>query len=128
MLYIWTQINITMLKRFICYIILFVFFSTPSWGNINFHQLDIKSGISDNFIQSIVKDQFGFMWFATRNGVNRYDGYRFKHYTTIELGAYNNDVEWIAEDGAGTLWLKTPVNYCYYNRETAEFLNSLNLP
>ena len=117
-----------MLKRFICYIILFVFFSMPSWGNINFHQLDIKSGISDNFIQSIVKDQFGFMWFATRNGVNRYDGYRFKHYTTIELGAYNNDVEWIAEDGAGTLWLKTPVNYCYYNREKDEFINSIHLP
>ena len=60
--------------------------------------------------------------------MNRYDGYRFKHYTTVELGAYNNDVEWVAEDGAGVLWLKTPVNYCYYNRETDEFVNTIHLP
>ena len=117
-----------MLKHLLYYLILFVFIPVPSWGNINFHQLDIKSGISDNFIQSIVKDQYGFMWFATRNGVNRYDGYSFKHYTTIELGAYNNDVEWIAEDASGTLWLKTPVNYCYYNREKDVFMNSIHLP
>ena len=104
-----------MLKHLLYYLILFVFIPVPSWGNINFHQLDIKSGISDNFIQSIVKDQYGFMWFATRNGVNRYDGYSFKHYTTIELGAYNNGLEWIAEAASGQLWLKNPVTDGYSN-------------
>ena len=116
------------MKHRIHSILLFLLFPLFIWGNLNFHQLDIKTGISDNFIQDIVKDQYGFMWFATQNGVNRYDGYRFKHYMTIELGAYNNDVEWIAEDGSGLLWLKTPVNYCYYNREKDEFVNSIEIP
>lgn len=69
--------------------------------------------MSDNYIQAIERDKYGFMWFATRDGLNRYDGYHFKTYTTLRQGAYNNSVEWVAEDAAGNIWIKTPVNYCF---------------
>ena len=84
---------------------------------LNFRNIDVQSGISDNYIQSILRDKYGFMWFATLNGLNRYDGYQFKHYTTTQLGSYNNDVESILEDASGTIWIKGPVSYYYYNRE-----------
>lgn len=35
-------------------------------NEINFHQLGVKTGMSDNYIQAIEQDQYGFMWFATR--------------------------------------------------------------
>ena len=84
---------------------------------LNFRNIDVQSGISDNYIQSILRDKYGFMWFATLNGLNRYDGYQFKHYTTTQLGSYNNDVESILEDASGTIWIKGPVSYYYYNRD-----------
>lgn len=84
---------------------------------LSFRNLDVRSGISDNYVQSILRDQYGFMWFATLNGLNRYDGYQFKKYTTTQLGAYNNDIKSITEDAAGTIWIKGPVSYYIYDRE-----------
>lgn len=49
---------------------------------LNFRTFDVKSGIADNYVQSILCDRYGFMWFSTLNGLSRYDGYQFKTYTT----------------------------------------------
>ena len=68
------------------------------------HSVDVRNGLADNSVKDILRDQFGFMWFATTNGLNRYDGYRFEKYTTIPLGNYNDDIESIFEDGSGTIW------------------------
>lgn len=92
---------------------------------LTFRTFDVKSGISDNFVQSIIRDQYGFMWFATLNKLNRYDGYQFKQYTTTQLGSYNNDIEQIMEDASGTIWIKTPLSYYCYNREQDEIDNKI---
>lgn len=94
-----------------------------AYNEIHFRTLDVKSGISDNYISDILHDKYGFMWFATRNGLNRYDGYHFKHYSTTQLGTYDNSIEWVSEDASGTIWIKTPVNYCFYDRESDELKN-----
>lgn len=86
-------------------------------AQLSFRTFDVKSGISDNYVQSILRDQYGFMWFATLNGLNRYDGYQCKRYTTTQLGTYNNCINNIAEDASGIIWLKTPQHYFFYNRE-----------
>ena len=87
---------------------------------LNFRTFDVKSGIADNYVQSILCDRYGFMWFSTLNGLSRYDGYQFKTYTTTQLGAYNNDIEFTAEDASGIIWIKTPKSYYFYNREKDE--------
>lgn len=95
-------------------------------ARMNFHSLDVKHGVSDHYVQSILKDHLGYMWFATSNRLTRYDGYHFKEYSTLALGAYNDNVEWIAEDASGMIWLKTPVNYCYYDRESDRIVNDVD--
>lgn len=67
------------------WIILFVFNST--WVNSqeieiteNFIHYTDKDGLSNSIIRSIKQDNYGFMWFATEDGVDRFDGYEFKTY------------------------------------------------
>ena len=82
-----------------------------------FRTFDVRSGISDNYVQSILRDRYGFMWFGTINGLSRYDGYQCKNYTTIQLGTYNNCINSVKEDASGNIWIETPQVYLCYNRE-----------
>jgi signal transduction histidine kinase/ligand-binding sensor domain-containing protein/DNA-binding response OmpR family regulator len=43
-----------------------------------FASLDIQAGLTDNHVSAILKDSRGYLWFGTRSGLNRYDGYAFK--------------------------------------------------
>lgn len=99
-----------------------------SFSEINFRVLDVKANLSDNYVQDILHDKYGFMWFATRDGLSRYDGYHFRNYTTLQLGSYDNCIDFAKEDASGTIWIKTPVNYCYYNREKDELDNRVQTP
>ena len=71
----------------------------------------MRGGLCDNTIRAIHKDRNGFMWIGTSNGLDRYDGYDFKHYSVslkfpdrfIESN-YINDID---EDSSGHLWVAT---------------------
>lgn len=70
------------MKRIAITIGLLAFFLS-GWGNnapIRFHTLDISNGLSQNSVIDIVQDSIGYIWFATQDGLNRYDGYQFKYY------------------------------------------------
>ena len=43
-----------------------------------FDQITTKDGLSNGIIYDIMRDSYGFMWFCTEDGLNRYDGYSFK--------------------------------------------------
>lgn len=47
-------------------------------SHMNFKALTISEGLSQNTVVDIVQDSLGFMWFATKDGLNRYDGNNFK--------------------------------------------------
>ena len=49
-------------------------------ANPKFSHLTNSDGLSQNTVFSIVKDYKGFMWFATDEGLNKYDGYKFTVY------------------------------------------------
>jgi len=72
--------------------------------------LSVKSGLSQNEVTSILQDKYGFMWFGTRGGLNRYDGYEFKHFkpgSDDQNSLHNPSVERLYPDHQGNIWIGT---------------------
>lgn len=75
-----------------------------------------EDGLSENTVMGILQDYKGNMWFATWNGLNKFDGYSFKVYKA-KLGSLialtNDRMDRICEDKFGFLWLQTYDNHAY---------------
>ncbi|MBS1663238.1 MAG: hypothetical protein JST68_19500 [Bacteroidetes bacterium] len=76
--------------------------------NYSFKHYQIEQGLSDNTVYCALQDHHGFLWFGTKNGLNRFDGYHFKDIPlTKESGRqqHPNRVQCIFEDSGRQLWL-----------------------
>jgi len=77
---------------------------------MRFGHLSINDGLSQSNVLAVLQDSDGFMWFATENGLNSFDGYEFRHFKR-ERGnseALSNDFIFdVAEGNDGSLWLAT---------------------
>lgn len=58
---------------------IFIFGHAPA-QEVHFKKLTVNQGLSYNTVYAIGQDQNGFMWFATREGLNRYDSYTINTY------------------------------------------------
>ena len=105
------------MKHLLTVIFCMIVYITQINARLTFQTFDVKSGISDNYVIAMLRDQYGFMWFATLNGLNRYDGYQCKQYWVTDSDTYSNCFNNISEDASGTIWVRTPEQYFYYNRE-----------
>jgi len=75
-----------------------------------FTRVSPDSGLSQNSIYDIVQDKRGFLWVATKEGLNRYDGYRFvsyRHDPRDPASLPDDQVQVVFEDRSGTLWVVT---------------------
>jgi len=81
----------------------------PSLEHIRFQYLTTNEGLAQNTVDDIIKDQQGFMWFGTWNGLCRYDGYTFKTYQKDQepFGLRDNFIQTLCEDSLGNLWVGT---------------------
>jgi ligand-binding sensor domain-containing protein len=74
-----------------------------------------KDGLINNRINDILQDNRGFMWFATENGLSRFDGYEFINYRNIfddTLSIPGNTITSLAQDGNENLWIGTTEGLC----------------
>ena len=78
--------------------------------NLRFGHLTTNDGLSQGYVTAILQDRRGFMWFATRDGLNRYDGNGFvvyKHNPNDPGSLSSNFIEDLVEDDHGYLWIST---------------------
>ena len=93
-----------------------------------FSNLDISNGLSNNRVNAIYKDSYGFIWFGTNSGLNRYDGHQFKVFKHNALKANSlveNFIETINEGPDKNMWIFTHNGISVYNSATDEFSNNI---
>lgn len=76
-----------------------------------FSHITNRDGLSQNTVNSIIQDREGFMWFATQDGLNRFDGYNFKIYkkdTDDKYSISENFLNILYEDNnSEIIWIGT---------------------
>lgn len=111
------------LKAFLLFI--FVLFSNSIHGQkaISFNHLSMENGLSQNSVMAIAQDKNQFIWFGTRGGLNRYDGYRFKVYTNTEKenGISDNSIVCIITAKNGSIIVGTENGLNFYDDEHDQF-------
>lgn len=72
----------------------------------NFISFSKLQGLRHDQIRSLIQDKMGNIWLGTDDGVTKYDGKYFSHYT-IEQGLNNNLILSVFQDKSGNLWFGT---------------------
>ena len=89
---------------------------------LRFEHLSTPEGLSHPGVGCLVQDREGFLWFGTRDGLNRYDGYRFKRYKHDLYDPTNtlphNWILDVLEARDGTLWVSTAGGLCRLDKRT----------
>jgi ligand-binding sensor domain-containing protein len=105
---------ITISRIWIIFIVVFYyscFLSNALYAKVihaTFERISTKNGLSRSTINYIIQDKKGFMWFATYDGINKYDGYTFKIYRNIEndsTSLSHNGSVFLYEDNDGCIWV-----------------------
>lgn len=92
---------------------------------IRFQHLSEQDGLSNYYVNDIETDQHGFLWIATTDGLNRYDGYTFrKWYAQSENpdALASSEISSLLVDHKQRLWVGTNYGLHVYNEESDRFL------
>jgi len=92
--------------------------------DVSFRHLTVEDGLSQNTINCIYQDHYGFMWFGTQDGLNCFDGYEFTTYRSIPEDSATLSHNWIwdvIEDDSLNLWIATWDGLTKYDRSLGAF-------
>ena len=88
----------------------------------SFKRYDQDSGLLDQNVRALFQDRTGFLWVGTDNGLFRYDGSRFRSFTTAD-GLPSTQVEGIHQTMDGTMWVTTLAGLARLSGERFETVN-----
>jgi diguanylate cyclase (GGDEF)-like protein len=98
---------------------------SPFSGAVRFERLTVEDGLPNATVLSVLQDRQGFMWFATEDGLARYDGYSFTtflHDADNPNSLSNNNTFALIESRDGLIWIGTdPGGLNVYDPQTGKF-------
>ena len=102
-------INLLAVKRLLIILIIQVVVTvTVRAQQYYFRHYQVENGLSNNTVFCSIQDKKGFMWFGTKDGLNRFDGYRFKTFNISnkdESSLTRDLISALAIDQRGVLWV-----------------------
>ena len=93
-------------KQIVFIVSLFSCFSLHAQLQLN--QISHIKGLSQNTVNSIIQDNDGFLWIATYNGINKYDGYSMDYLDFSNRNLSSNLIHNLFKDNDGNIWAGTP--------------------
>ena len=93
-------------------------------NNFSFDHLGLRDGLSQSYVNCVVQDKQGFMWFGTQDGLNKYDGYHFTVYKNLpkeSSSISNNYIHALTVDENGNLWVATDRGLNKFDPVTEKF-------
>ncbi len=88
---------------------------------IRFDRLSLEQGLSQSSVMDILQDRRGYVWLATEEGLDRFDGLSFKVYKhdPAEAASLPSSFVWdVEEDTSGDLWVATTGGLAQWQRAT----------
>ncbi len=110
-------------KAMLCLLALLVEATALAEGGSRFYfqKYDIEKGLSQNTVFCILQDHQGFMWFGTKDGLNRFDGDEFRTFIRGNHDEYScSFVSNLYEASDGQIWIGTDKGVCIYNSVTEQ--------
>ena len=92
--------------------------------------ITIKDGLRSDAVTAIIKDRQGFLWFGTKMGLHRFDGYQLKTYKNDlndSASLAHNRVSDLCEDHSGNLWITSPAGVSRLNPETDQITHYMHI-
>ncbi|TYR37348.1 response regulator [Sphingobacterium phlebotomi] len=92
--------------------------------DLKFKRFTSSEGLSQRSVADIIQDKDGYIWFGTRDGLNKFDGNKFvvyRHDLSDTNSLSNSYIHSIYEDSNGTLWIGTERGLNKYNAATESF-------
>tara|TARA_R110002049_G_scaffold301166_1_gene493053 strand:+ start:15715 stop:19731 length:4017 start_codon:yes stop_codon:yes gene_type:complete len=102
--------------------LLFIFFfqTIAIAQSFEFKKLTTREGLSHSSVYGITEDERGFMWFATREGLNSFDSYKIRSYYSPTNGLTDNTINCILSTETG-LYIGTQKGLDRYIPEKDKF-------
>ncbi len=110
----------------ICFLLLISFLAevkSQDISNYYFTHINGDNGLSQSNVKAIIQDSYGFMWFGTKNGLNRFDGTAIQRMNCEDTasGIGNNNISALYEDKDRNLWVGTDRGVYLYNPHSDVF-------
>lgn len=97
-------------------------------SNYYFSHISGENGLSQSNVKAIIQDSYGFMWFGTKNGLNRFDGTSIVQMNCDDpvAGTGNHNISALFEDKERKLWVGTDRGVYRYD-PTSDIFKFMNL-
>ena len=113
------------IKTFLTFSMIWWVFVTASQNPPAYESISTAQGLSQGMVFDLLQDKEGFIWVATKNGLNRYDGYSFKIFANDPYNAHSlssNTVVKLFEDSKGRIWAGTEnAGLNIYDKQSGKF-------
>ncbi len=106
--------------------------ATAGFTQKNYETISTAQGLSQGMVFDMLQDKEGFIWVATKNGLNRYDGYSFKIFTNDPYNNHSlssNTIIELFEDSKGRIWAGTEnAGLNIYDKKSGDFYRIAHNP